>query len=93
MSDGHTQAAPPAREVGTTYHVTVDLRWVLRAKDREIRHMLVDAETGRNLTPEECRDLAIERLRQGFEVLPVCDHHDAKGRCLGHKPGEGGVKP
>lgn len=22
---------------------------------------------------------------QGFEVLPTCDNHDAKGNCLGHQ--------
>lgn len=92
MSDGHTQTAPPAMAAGTTYHITLDLRWVLRAKDREIRNMLVDAQTGRTLTPEECRDLAIERLREGFEVLPRCDHHDAKGHCLGHPPAEATTK-
>jgi hypothetical protein len=64
-------------------HVTVNLEWILRQPDCKITGMLRD-ESGHVLTPNECRNLAIQKLREGFDVLPICDNHDQRGYCLGH---------
>lgn len=76
---------PNAAPVRSRVHMTVDLRGGMRLSDRELREMLLDGD--RHLTPDECRELFIQKLREGFDVLPVCDNHDARGNCLGH-PGD-----
>lgn len=66
-----------------SFHMTVSLSGGLRMSDRELRGMLKQGD--RELTPEECRTLFIQKLREGFDVLPMCSHHDEKGHCLGHE--------
>jgi hypothetical protein len=81
------QTQPPRRvsemQTGKSYHMTIDLRGGLRLKDKQLRGVIVD-DDGRRLSPDEARDVFVEYLRKGFDVLPVCDHHDDKGKCLGH---------
>lgn len=71
-----------------SFHMTVSLVGGLQLPDRELRGMLVSQ--GRELTPDEARQVMIDALRKGYDVLPMCDHHDEKGHCLGHDEPEGG---
>ncbi len=41
-------------------------------------------DAGRRLSGTEVSCRLAEAEAQGFEVLPMCDNHDAKGHCLGH---------
>ncbi len=72
--------------MATHTHMTVSLRGGLRLSDRELRGMLKQGD--RHLTPDECRELFIKKLREGFDVLPMCDNHDERGHCKGHEDGE-----
>lgn len=65
-----------------TIHVTMDLIGGMKLKDRELDGVLI--KDGRRLKAWEAREAMAELLRQGFEVIPVCDNHDAKGHCRGH---------
>ena len=71
----------------TRYHVTIDLVGGLRLRDWELDGIIID-DNGRRLTCHEARKLFVQKLREGFDVLPVCDKTDDKGHCLGH-PAEG----
>jgi hypothetical protein len=62
----------------------MDLEWIIRQPDIKLKNML-RTDNGHVLTPNECRELAIQKIREGFDVLPVCDHHNEKGYCLGHE--------
>lgn len=67
----------------TSYHITIDLVGGLRLPDHELNGFIID-DDGRRLTAAEARKLFVAKLREGFDVLPMCEHHDSKGHCLGH---------
>jgi hypothetical protein len=68
----------------TLYHMSVHLVWALRLPDHELRGLLFDARSRSGLDARQARHLLVSKLREGFDVLPVCDHYDDTGRCLGH---------
>lgn len=69
----------------TRYHVGVDIRGALQWTDKQLTHFLVDADTGRPLTPHEAREWLVEELRSGKDGLtPACDNQDNRGWCKGH---------
>lgn len=66
-----------------TYHVTVDLLWLLRQPESLLGTALRRAD-GTRLSALEVRALALEKLRAGYTVLPVCPDYGPDGACLGH---------
>lgn len=66
-------------------HVTFDLEYLLAAPDEEIRGVVVRVDD-KPQTAIQVRELALSLLKQGYKVLPVCDHYDEYGNCLGHEP-------
>lgn len=64
-------------------HVTVSLTGMMKQGPDACANML-KREDGTHLTGQEAYDLLWKHYLDGFEVLPVCDNHDAKGHCLGH---------
>jgi hypothetical protein len=64
-------------------HVTMDIDGGLRLPDSLLDGALI--ENGRPLSAAEARRRLRELRDQGFEFIPVCDHHDEFGHCLGHK--------
>ena len=68
--------------ISKTHCVSADIRGFLALPDSEIAGVFV--EDGRPLAAGETRAALELLLQQGFEVVPVCDNHDAKGDCLGH---------
>jgi hypothetical protein len=77
----------------TRYHMTIDLLWVLRQADERLTGLFRHQAEGRTLSPEEARALCVEMLRQGFDVLPMCDAHDSTGRCQVHTEAENAPVP
>lgn len=67
------------------YHCCVDLDYILRQPPREAGRMLRDEKTGRSLRSEEVYALAAVLKAQGYDAMPTCDRHDARGHCLGHE--------
>jgi hypothetical protein len=68
--------------------VTQDLVGGLRLRNSDLDQTI--RKDGVLLTACEARTLFVEYLRKGYDVLPVCDHHDEAGHCLGHPvPQEG----
>lgn len=71
----------------TTRHITMSIDGGIlsrRRRPRQLDGIFQDTETGRDLTGEELLAMASDLKSKGFEVIPVCDHHDEKGHCLGH---------
>ena len=64
------------------YHATVALATLLALSDDELRGMLRLGDEP--LTPYQVRVMAESFVNKGYAYLPVCDHMDATGRCLGH---------
>lgn len=71
----------------TTFHVHMPITAVIQhaRSPRRLDGMFLDRETKRPLTGEEVLTIAHDLASKGFDVIPPCDHHDAKGRCLGHQ--------
>ncbi len=69
--------------MGKSIHMVVDIRSILQKPDRELEGMLIDGD--RELTGSEVREHAIKCLREGYDVIPSCDHHNKRGHCLGHE--------
>ena len=67
-----------------TYHMTVDLAWALQRPPASLKAMLIN-ETGQPWTGWEVRRLLKAAQAAGYVVLPVCEHHNARGFCQGHK--------
>lgn len=73
-----------------TRHMCIDVRGVLRWKDRDLKKLF----TGGNAT--EIREHLMDKLADGWEVIPFgkeCEGFDRKTGCPGHHyPGEyGGI--
>lgn len=65
--------------------MTIDNGILARSRrPRQLDGIFSDSETGRELRGEEVLEMARELKAKGFEVVPVCDHHDERGHCLGH---------
>ena len=68
------------------YHLIVDLAWALALPEHLLGAMLRTPE--RPLTAEETRGILAQKLSEGYTALPMCDHTDATGICLGHETEE-----
>lgn len=68
-----------------TFHATFDLDAIIHRGEaaRMAGHIRL-AGAQHWATEAELITHASILKAQGFEVLPVCDNHDAKGQCLGH---------
>ena len=66
-----------------TYHMTIDLAWALRRPTAYLKDIITH-ETGHSLSGWDVRRRLKEAQARGYIVLPVCDHHDARGYCRGH---------
>lgn len=67
------------------YHVAMSCDGILREPPEVAGAMLEDGDTGRTLESHEVYALAVTYKARGFEVIPPCDNHDAKGYCKGHE--------
>ena len=72
---------------GKSYCVTVSLEGMIKRGPAGCVGMLQDRGGGEMLSGQEAYDLLWQTWLDGFEVMPVCDNHDAKGHCLGHVVG------
>lgn len=69
-----------------TIHMCISVRGVLRWPKRQLRGLFVD-ENGRKTSADESRELLLDHLSQGHEVLPMgveCEGFDYKRGCPGH---------
>lgn len=74
----------------TTHHIHISIRGMLKnATRRELAKLLVDTDTGRNLTADEAKDALMDHLAAGHEVMPcgaACEGFDySGGGCPGHE--------
>ncbi len=67
------------------FHVAMSINGILREPSESVAGMFQDRETGKSLEYHEVYLMAINLKSQGFEVIPPCDNHDAKGYCNGHE--------
>lgn len=67
------------------HHVAMSISGILREPAESAAGMFKDAESGKTLEAHEVYLMAINLKSQGFEVIPPCDNHDAKGYCNGHE--------
>lgn len=64
-------------------HMTLDLRAYLGKSDKDLEHLLLDSD-GNPMAAVDVRRVIAQAYGEGYTVLPVCDHHDHRGHCLGH---------
>lgn len=65
-------------------HALVDLRFLLDMSDRKLERALKKAPDGAKMSAEDIRAVLRAFLAAGMDTLPMCDHCDARGRCMGH---------
>lgn len=74
-------------ETGKTYHMCLDVKGALKNwKLKDFRGMFRD-DSGRTLTPHEARDVLLDELSKGHNLIPYgqCDNFDfAEHGCMGH---------
>jgi hypothetical protein len=70
----------------TIYHGTFDLDALIhRGEAKKMAgHIRLPGEQNWATEPEIIAYAAILKAK-GFEVIPVCDHHNSKGECMGHE--------
>lgn len=70
-------------------HMMLSVRGALRRSDRELNGWLID-DDNRRLNGREAREVLMDQLSEGKEVLPLCDPKDCPdfdysgGGCPGH---------
>lgn len=64
--------------------VSYSIDYLLRQPDTILAGALVARETGKPMPAGVIRTFLGDLLRQGYEMVPVCDRCDAKGACQGH---------
>ena len=70
----------------TIRHMCVDIRGVLRWKDRDLKGMFTD-DNGRTMSADEIRNELYDELAKGRRVLPMskeCVGFDYQTGCPGH---------
>lgn len=71
-----------------TIHMCLSVRGALRWPPKEFRNACrwVKKADGSKFTPGELREALMDKLAQGFEVVPMgkCDNFDPKKGCRGH---------
>lgn len=73
----------------TTFHVALSVRGSLKnSSRRELGSMFSNSQTGRRLTADQAKDVLLDHLANGHEVIPLapaCEGFDyTGGRCPGH---------
>ncbi|AEG67727.1 hypothetical protein [Ralstonia solanacearum] len=61
------------------YCGSLDLEHLLRQPFAQLGRLVRDNATGEPLPPVE-----VAARAAGYEVMPMCAHHDRRGFCLGH---------
>lgn len=67
-------------------HCCIDVRGYMRGPKRNLAGLFRDS-AGRRLTPDEARDVLMDHLAAGHEVItvgPACEGFDYKTGCPGH---------
>ena len=67
-----------------TYHYTPDLTQALGQPRTELQH-LIARETGQRVSWWTLRRKLKAAVARGYLVLPMCEEHDPRGVCLGHR--------
>lgn len=78
---------PNATPVGKTIHCCMAISYLIghARRPRQLDGIFIDRNTGEKMPGEEVLAMAIDLASKGYEAVPTCDHHDAKGYCLGHQ--------
>ncbi|ANA33204.1 hypothetical protein [Ralstonia mannitolilytica] len=66
------------------YCGSLDLDHLLRQPFAELGRLVRDRQSGSPLPPVEVATRAVLLRAAGYEVMPMCAHHDHRGFCLGH---------
>lgn len=70
------------------YHVCLSVRGFIVGPDKDLLNLFLDPDSGRRLAPPEARNLLMDQLKAGREVLPFgppCEGFDySGGGCPGH---------
>lgn len=73
--------------MSTIHHVCLSVRGYLAGPDSDLRKLF--RRDGKFLTPREAREVLMQHLAEGREVLPIgepCEGFDFKGNgCPGHE--------
>jgi len=69
----------------TTFHVHNDIADTLSWSDTRLEGLLCDAETKRELTPNEIREFLNDEQASGFLYFCGCDSRNGDGSCAGHR--------
>lgn len=72
----------------TLRHVCIDIRGVLNWKDKDLKKLFIDSETGKQAQAHEIRNFLYDKLQEGYEVLPIgdeCEGFDKIKGCPGHE--------
>lgn len=78
-----------------TMHMCLDVRGALMWPNSKLKHLFVNNETGKKLTATEAKEHLMQKLSEGWEVLPLgkmCEGFDKKTGCPGHEEKKGGQK-
>lgn len=67
-----------------SYCVSFDINYLWNLSDDELGRCLKDKETGRPLSAAEVRTHLAMLAGRGYDVMPTCENHDARGYCQGH---------
>ncbi len=96
MDENGNVAEPPEKEKISIDkridHLTVNILDALRLPDFELCE-LFKAGDGKSMWSSDIRRNMTQLRQNGFDVVPACDHHDKKGRCLGHNKDYKDEKP
>lgn len=74
----------------TLRHMCIDVRGVLNWKSNKLTKLFVN-DDGSKATIHEVRNYLYDKLKEGFEVIPLgneCDNFDKVKGCLGHPVNE-----
>ena len=77
----------------TMYHCCLNVRGMLKnGRRRELAAMFRSSATGKRLTADEAKDVLLDHLAKGHEVIPLdptCEGFDfTGGGCPGHSVGD-----
>lgn len=78
-----------------TMHMCLCVRGAMRWPNNKLKKMFRDKETGKFLTADECKEYLMQKLSEGWEVLPIgqiCEGFDKINGCPGHDVTEGGTQ-
>lgn len=70
------------RNQKTTHHVAITVDYVLRVADAG--DIFIHAGSGEPMSSAEAKAHATICKARGYEVVPPCGNHDARGHCKGH---------